>query len=92
VFELSRKVPVNISKELVDEIQRRVDESRGEFETVEEYIEFVLTEILREDPEQAYTPEEEEEIKERLRRPWNDPTIIPKSINGRTDDPRVGKP
>ena len=27
-----------------------------------------------------------------LRRPWNDPTIIPNSINGRTDDPRVGKP
>jgi len=27
-----------------------------------------------------------------LRRPWNDPEIIPKSINGRTDDPRVGKP
>lgn len=26
------------------------------------------------------------------RRSWNDPTIIPKSINGRTDDPRVGKP
>lgn len=27
-----------------------------------------------------------------LRRPWNDPTIIPLSINGRSDDPRVGKP
>ena len=26
------------------------------------------------------------------RRPWNDPTIIPKSVNGRTGDPRVGKP
>jgi len=26
------------------------------------------------------------------RRPWNDPTILPKSVNGRTDDPRVGKP
>ena len=26
------------------------------------------------------------------RRPWNDPAIIPKSINGRTDDSRVGKP
>lgn len=26
------------------------------------------------------------------RRSWNDSTIIPKSINGRTDDPRVGKP
>jgi len=26
------------------------------------------------------------------RRPWNDPTIIPHSINGKTDDPRVGSP
>jgi len=26
------------------------------------------------------------------RRPWNDLTIIPKSINGKTDDPRIGKP
>lgn len=25
------------------------------------------------------------------RTPWNTPTIIPSSINGRTDDPRVGK-
>lgn len=27
-----------------------------------------------------------------LRRPWNDNTIVPTSINGREDDPRVGKP
>ena len=26
------------------------------------------------------------------RRPWNDPNIIPSEINGRKDDPRVGKP
>jgi dTDP-4-dehydrorhamnose 3,5-epimerase len=26
------------------------------------------------------------------RRPWNDPTITPKSINGKTHDPRIGKP
>lgn len=26
------------------------------------------------------------------RRPWDDTTIIPTSINGRTEDPRVGKP
>jgi len=26
------------------------------------------------------------------RRPWNDSTVIPKLINGRRDDPRVGKP
>jgi dTDP-4-dehydrorhamnose 3,5-epimerase len=26
------------------------------------------------------------------RRPWDDSTFIPKSINGKTNDPRVGKP
>jgi dTDP-4-dehydrorhamnose 3,5-epimerase len=26
------------------------------------------------------------------RRPWNDPKIIPKTINGKRDDPRVSKP
>lgn len=26
------------------------------------------------------------------RRPWNDRTLIPASINGKKDDPRVGKP
>jgi dTDP-4-dehydrorhamnose 3,5-epimerase len=26
------------------------------------------------------------------RRPWNDPTLIPKSINSKVDDSRVGKP
>lgn len=65
---MPEKVAVEISKELVDEIQRRVDESVGEFSNVEEFIEFVLAEVLKEDePEQAYTPEEEEEIKKRLR-------------------------
>ncbi|HVP26748.1 MAG TPA: dTDP-4-dehydrorhamnose 3,5-epimerase family protein [Candidatus Bathyarchaeia archaeon] len=26
------------------------------------------------------------------RRSWNDPSIIPKQINGKTNDPRIGKP
>ncbi len=26
------------------------------------------------------------------RRPWNDPTLIPKLVNDKKDDPRVGKP
>ena len=26
------------------------------------------------------------------RRPWNDPSIVPKEINGRRDDPRCNKP
>ena len=52
-----------------DHTHKNTRERGGEFKTIEEYVEFVLTELLREDePEQAYTPEEEEEIKERLRR------------------------
>lgn len=27
-----------------------------------------------------------------IRRPWNDPSVVPREINGRRDDPRVGKP
>lgn len=27
-----------------------------------------------------------------IRRPWNDETVIPTEINGKKDDPRVGKP
>ena len=66
---MSDKVNVKLRKDLVDAIQRQLDESRGEFTSVEEYIEFVLTEVLIEDElKQAYTPEEEEEIKERLRK------------------------
>jgi dTDP-4-dehydrorhamnose 3,5-epimerase len=27
-----------------------------------------------------------------IRRPWNDQTIVPKEINSKKDDPRIGKP
>ncbi len=62
------KVPIYIPKRLYDEIKKRVEESLGEFKSVEEYIEFVLNEIVKEEEEtEAYTPEEEEEIKKRLK-------------------------
>jgi len=65
---VSEKVEVKLSRKLVEGVQRQVDQSDGEFKTVDEFIEFVLTEILKdEESEQVYTPEEEEEIKKRLR-------------------------
>jgi len=63
-----RRGRVNIKK-LIDQIQRRVEESAGRFKTMEEYVEFVLMELLKDEPEQAYTLGEEEEIKKRLRAP-----------------------
>jgi len=62
------KVPIYISKTLYERIKKEVEESQGEFKNVEEFIEFVLREVLKEETEEpAYTPEEEEEIKRRLR-------------------------
>ncbi len=63
------KVAVYIPKDLYEEIKKHVDLSGGEFKSVEEYVEFVLREIVKEEEEEEfeYTPEEEEKIKERLR-------------------------
>ena len=62
------KVPVFNSKELYDDIQKKVEESQGEFESVEDYVEFVLREVTKEEfEEDVYSPEEEEEIKKRLK-------------------------
>jgi Arc/MetJ-type ribon-helix-helix transcriptional regulator len=62
------KVPIYVPRQLYEKVKERVKTSEGEFKTVEEYVEFVLQEIVKEEePEQAYTPEEEEEIKKRLK-------------------------
>ena len=61
------KQSINISRQLYDQIKKRYVDS-GEFESVDELVELVLREFLREnDYEEAYSPEEEERIKERLR-------------------------
>jgi hypothetical protein len=60
------KVPVYISRRLYEEVKRRVDESEGGFKSVEEFVEYVLTELLKEE-ETPYTSEEEEEVKKRLK-------------------------
>jgi len=63
-------VTIEISKKLYEEIRKRVSESEGEFKDAQEYIEFVLNEVVRidEETETAHAPEEEEEIKKRLRK------------------------
>ena len=62
------KVQIAISKDLYNKILQRVNMSQDEFKSVEEYVHFVLTEVVKDDEQQsAYTKEEEEEIKNRLR-------------------------
>lgn len=63
------KVQIPVSKELYEKIQRRVNMFKDEFKSVEEYVNFVLTEVVKDDEEHqsTYTKEEEEEIKNRLK-------------------------
>ncbi len=57
---------VHIPKPLYDKAKALVEDT-DEFSTVDELVEFLLREALGEKEGEAYTPEEEEEIKERLR-------------------------
>lgn len=66
----TEKTSIHLPKDLYEKIRKRVTASHGEFQSAEEYIEFVLREVVKEDddePEEAYTPEEEKEIMKRLR-------------------------
>ncbi len=65
----SEKRAVFLPAELYDRVEERVRAT--EFSSVEEYVTFVLEEVLREEvseeEEQAFSAEEEEEVKKRLR-------------------------
>ncbi|HDJ26338.1 MAG TPA: CopG family transcriptional regulator [Candidatus Bathyarchaeota archaeon] len=61
------KVTIRIPKRIYDELKKHVEESGGEFKSVEEYVTFILEEFVKEEEEAVFTPEEEEEIKRRLR-------------------------
>lgn len=59
--------PISISTELYNLIVQRIKNSEGEFNTVEEYVNFVLTEILQDEKSQTYTNEEKKEIEKNLK-------------------------
>lgn len=60
------RIAVEISADLYRKLKDHVDKSEGEFSSVDEFVEFILSEVLKEE-EAAYSREEEEEIKKRLR-------------------------
>ncbi|HDI31215.1 MAG TPA: CopG family transcriptional regulator [Thermofilum sp.] len=64
---MSEKVALNISKEIYDKAREFVERNKDAFSSVEEFVEHVLREFLSEEEEEVFTPEEEEEIKRRLR-------------------------
>lgn len=64
------KVAINLSQDLYDLVKQRVEESNGEFKDVEDYIEFVLREVVKseeESDEKKFSKEDKEEIKQKLK-------------------------
>ncbi len=62
------EVEVKIPKEIYEKILERIKET--EFKSVDEYVTYVLKEVLaslEEEEEQVFSEEEEEKVKERLR-------------------------
>ncbi len=61
------KVSIQISKELYDKVKKYIEEQGG-FSSVEEFVEFVINEVLSEESESfEMSKEDEEKVKERLR-------------------------
>lgn len=57
---------VSLPAELYTKIEQRV--ARTEFHSVDEYVNFVLEEVLKEEePETTFSKEDEEEVKKRLK-------------------------
>jgi Arc/MetJ-type ribon-helix-helix transcriptional regulator len=63
---VGEKVCIAISRELYERCKRFVEE-RGGFGSVEEFVEFVLSEVLSEEEESAQLSEEKREVEERLK-------------------------
>ena len=63
------QVTVNVSKDLYELVKCRVNESSGEFKSVEDYIDFVLREVVKEEEEniEEKNCNDEEQIKKRLK-------------------------
>ena len=62
-------VTVNVSKDLYELVKCRVNESNGEFSSVEDYIDFVLREVVKQETEniEQKSCDDEEQIKKRLK-------------------------
>lgn len=58
---------VRIPDDLYGRIVGRVEESKGEFKSADEYVEFILREIFANDTSESFSKSDEDQVKERLK-------------------------
>ena len=58
---------IKVAKEIIKKIEERIIDT--EFKSVDEYVTFVLEEVIKdeEEPEEVFSEEDEKKVKERLR-------------------------
>ncbi|NMC57906.1 MAG: CopG family transcriptional regulator [Candidatus Methanofastidiosa archaeon] len=56
---------VKIPKRLIEEIKEYIKDS--EFKSVDDYVSFVIEEVLKDDEEPEFSEEDEKQVKERLK-------------------------
>lgn len=61
------KKPVNISIKLYDLINNHIKNSNEEFDSIDEYVEYALSQIFDEEMNSQYSKDEEVEIKKHLK-------------------------
>jgi hypothetical protein len=67
-YRVKNKTQIWLSETLINRVQQEVTTSQGAFHSVEEYIEFILTELFQDEKPQMTTSQaDEEDIKQRLR-------------------------
>lgn len=62
-----QKEVVHISSDLYGQILKKLEDSKGEFSTADEYVEFIVRETLSSDSSGSLSGEDEETIKDRLK-------------------------
>ncbi len=58
---------ISIPEELYQKAERWIEKNGG-FSSVEDLVKFLIEEFISEESDEVYSPEEEEEIKDRLKR------------------------
>lgn len=62
-----QKEVVHISSDLYGQILKKLKDTNGEFKTADEYVEFIVREMLANDSSDSFSGEDEDKIKDRLK-------------------------
>jgi len=68
LLTMNDKKTVSISSSLFNKVVQRIQNPQTDFSSVDEYVEYVLTELFDEDNENETSEEESKQIQEELKR------------------------